>query len=210
MSFPQLHWVKQHLFSCVWLLSPHVSKPPLLAISNTNLGAVLGAAPLRPLTDRHAHSSAHESQLSESVSVLAKAAGSPREAKQRCIVLQVTRCVSLFQSASTTHGAMTWRGFPPAAPLSASLGEDPIPAMAAVSARSYRCRLQVFVQDHLSERISPLVLWSELAWCELSFTEWVNAHIVVCSVHVPTQASPWSLTHFHWDLSWHTSNEKQL
>lgn len=81
--------------------------PPLPAISNTNLGVVLEAAPLRPLTDRHAHSSAHESQLSESVDVLAKAAGNPREAKQRCIVLQVTRCVSLFQSAPTTHGAMT-------------------------------------------------------------------------------------------------------
>lgn len=162
--------------------------PPLLAISNTNLGVVLEAAPLRPLTDRHAHSSAHESQLSESVDVLAKAAGSPREAKQRWIVLQVTRCVSLFQSAPTTHGAMTMTRFPSAAPLSASLGEDSIPATAAGSAGSYRCRARAFTLDHLSERISPLVLWSELAWSELCFTERVNAHIIVYSVRVtPTQ-----------------------
>lgn len=78
--------------------------------------------------------------------------------------------------------------FPSAAPLSASLGEDSIPATAAGSARSYRCRARAFALDHLSERISPLVLWSELARSELSFTERVNAHIIVYSVRVtPTQ-----------------------
>lgn len=101
--------------------------------------------------------------------------------------------------------------FPSAAPLSASLGEDSIPATAAGSARSYRCRARAFALDHLSERISPLVLWSELARSELSFTERVNAHIIVYSVRVtPTHASRWPLPQLHSDLSWYTSDKKQL
>lgn len=136
--------------------SLRVQSRHILPFWNNNLVIVPKALPFHPRTERHAHSSAHESQLSESVDVLAKAAGSPRgHAEMHCCVGH-SLCIT-FSRQPPQPWRSDWRGFASAAPLSASLGEDWMPATTG-SAGSYRWRGGALVLGHLSERISPLVV----------------------------------------------------
>lgn len=202
--FPKLHRVNRHLLACVW---PTAGKCQSLRIQSRHFLPFETtwesswkqglSAHLRGGTLTAQRTSLNSVSQSTSLPRLQAAHGG--QAEMHCSAGHLL-CITFPISPHNT-GTVTWRGFASAAPLSASLDEDWI-GVTAESAGSYRCRRGAFVLDHLSERISPLVRWSELAWSQLCFTERLNAHIIVYRVCVAPKQPINHHSQLPSDLSW--------